>query len=221
VNSAFFGLSRRVSSIESAVNYLGTGMLRSMLLATAAASALGPRAKELGYDLDRAETHALLSANLAAQLFNDKSQREDAFAAGLLQNVGELLLIAEGSPEARRALPHAAEHKLTLHEAEQALDAVSHAHVGAYLLGTWGLPYGIVEAIAHHHEPNVVPHDKLDVVDGVYVGTLVADHYLLGLPDRLEQARAHLERFDAVDRLSRVQASAEYWLKPAEGERAS
>jgi HD-like signal output (HDOD) protein len=212
VNSAFFGLPRRVTSIESAINYLGTSMLRSVILATAATSALGPRARKVGYDLEANETHSLLSANLATQFFNDKNVREDAFAATLLQNVGVLLLLAEGSEGALSAVRLAAEKGVPLQEAERELSLVSHAYVGAYLLGSWGLPYSIVEAVAHHHEPSAVPHDKLDVVDAVYAATLIADRYLYDKPECLELARAHLESLGMADRLSRVQASAEHWL---------
>ena len=214
VNSAFFGLPRRVTAIESAINYLGTSMLRAVILATAAASSLGPRARKFGYDLEANETHALLSANLAAQFFNDKNMREDAFAAGLLQNVGILLLLAEGSEDTLAAVQYAADNGMPLQDAERDLAAISHAHVGAYLLGSWGLPYSIVEAVAHHHEPDAVPHDKLDTVDAVYAATLIADRYLGDKPEALEQARAHVERFALEDRLARVQASAEHWLNP-------
>jgi HD-like signal output (HDOD) protein len=201
VNSAFFGLPRRVTSIESAINYLGTTMLRSVILATAANTSLGPRAKKLGYDFDAQETHGLLSANLAMQFFTDKNAREDAFAASLLQNVGELLLIAAAPDEALTAIKRAREASLPLQEVERELGVVSHAAMGAYLLGAWGLPYSIVEAVAQHHEPWDVPHDALDVVDAVHVATLVADHYLLSRADSLERAGAHLR------------TTAEHWLQ--------
>jgi HD-like signal output (HDOD) protein/ActR/RegA family two-component response regulator len=213
VNSAFFGLPRRVTSIESAINYLGTSMLRSVILATAVVSALGPRATKLGYDLELNETHSLLCGNLATQFFSDKNAREDAFAAGLLQNVGELLLVAEGTDEALRAIKHAKAQNVSLHEAECELGVVSHASVGAYLLGAWGLPYSIVEAVAHHHDPARVPHEKLDIVDAVYVSTLIADHYLLQRTDGLDLARAYLEKFAAESRLPQIIRTAEHWLK--------
>jgi HD-like signal output (HDOD) protein len=212
VNSAFFGLPRRVTSIESAINYLGTSMLRSVFLATAVVSTLGPRATKLGYDLELNETHGLLCGNLATQFFSDKNAREDAFAAGLLQNVGELLLVAEGTDEALRAFKHAKANGLPLHQAERELDVVSHAYVGAYLLGAWGLPYSIVEAVAHHHDPTHIAHEKLDIVDAVYASTLIADHYLFQQQNNLELARSYLEKFAAQDRLPQVIRTAEHWL---------
>jgi HD-like signal output (HDOD) protein len=209
VNSAFFGSPRRVTSIESAINYLGTSMLSSVILANAATSALGPRAREHGYDLELSGTHALLSANLAMRMFTEKAAREDAFAAGLLQNIGELLLVAIGPDTALVAMAHAKAHGTSLEVAERELGVVSHAHVGAYLLGAWGLPYGIVEAVAHHHEPQAIKHAALELVDAVHVGALVADHYLLQREDSLLRARQHLAAIGAEARFAPLEAAAE------------
>jgi HD-like signal output (HDOD) protein len=213
VNSAFFGLPRRVTSIEAAINYLGTSMLRSLVLSTAVVHTLGPRAIELGYDLELNETHGLLCGNLAIQFFSDKNARDDAFAAALLQNIGELLLVADGSQDAVRAIKQAKTQAVPLYEAERELGVVSHAYVGAYLLGAWGLPYSIVEAVAHHHDPTSVPHDAFDIIDAVYVSGLLADHYLFERPDSLDLARIHLEKFPGENRLAQITLTAERWLK--------
>jgi HD-like signal output (HDOD) protein len=211
VNSAFFGLPRRVSSIEAAVNYLGTSMLRSVVLSKAAATELGPRAAKRGYDLELNEAHALLSANLAMQLFSDKQAREDAFMAALLHNIGELLLVAAGPASALAAMELARQGDLALDDAERALGVVSHAHLGAYLLGAWGLPPSIVEAVAHHHDPRAIEHEGLELVDAVHAAALVADHYVWRRPEGQEAARAHLEALGASDGFAKVVAFAERW----------
>lgn len=213
VNSAFFGLPRRVTSIESAINYLGTTMLRSIVLAHAAISALGPRARKFGYDLQGNETHALLSAQLAMQFFSEKHAREDAFTAGLLQNLGELLLVASAPDNALSAFHHAKAKAIPLDDAERELGVVSHAQLGAYLLGAWGLPFGIVEVVAHHHQPDVIPHETLEIVDAVYIANLVAQHMLDQRVDALQRASERLARFGAMDMLDKCQATAHRCLK--------
>jgi len=50
----------------------------------------------------------------------------------------------------------------------------SHAEIGGYLLGLWGLPYILVEAVALHHGPNRVPHEHFDAVSAVHVANLLA-----------------------------------------------
>jgi HD-like signal output (HDOD) protein len=59
-------------------------------------------------------------------------------------------------------------------EAEEELLGTSHAEIGAYLLGLWGLPNLAVEAIAHHHRPTRVPHSGFDCAAAVYVANLLA-----------------------------------------------
>ena len=56
---------------------------------------------------------------------------------------------------------------------------ISHAEVGAYLLGLWGLPFTVVEAVAYHHRPMDVPHDNFDVVDVVYVASALGEEAVL------------------------------------------
>ena len=60
---------------------------------------------------------------------------------------------------------------------EQQLIGVSHAEVGAYLLGIWGLPTTVVEAVAHHHHPLRIPHDALDAVGIVHVANFLAHEH--------------------------------------------
>jgi HD-like signal output (HDOD) protein len=212
VNSAFFGLPRRTTSIEIAINYLGTSMLRAITLATAVDASLGPRARKAGYDFDAAQLEAILSALLAGQMFDKRPLAQDAYAAALLQNVGEILLLVERSDDLTRAMAYAREHGVQLYDAEKVLGVVSHAHVGAYLLGAWGLPYGIVEAVAHSHDPLALPHESFDIVDAVFASTLIARHYLIGDPTALERASQHLQRFGVEALLTKLCLAAERWL---------
>lgn len=212
VNSAFFGVPRRTASIEMAINYLGTTMLRAITLATAVNTTLGPRARKIGYDFDAAQAEAILAAHLAGQMFDNRALAQDAYAAALLQNLGEVLLLIERTDDFGRVTVHAREHGIQLYEAEKQLGVVSHAHVGAYLLGAWGLPGNIVEAVAHHHDPLAMPHDTFDLVDAVFAATLLARHYLASDPDALERASQHLLRYAVEELLVKLGPIAERWL---------
>jgi HD-like signal output (HDOD) protein len=66
-------------------------------------------------------------------------------------------------------------------EAEEELLGISHAEIGAYLLGLWGIPNLAVEAIAHHHRPTRIPHTGFDSSAAVYVADLLA-HELAAHP---------------------------------------
>jgi HD-like signal output (HDOD) protein len=208
VNSSFFGLARRVTAIESAISYLGTGMLHALMLSSTVTDKLGPRALELDYPLNQKEQQALLCGQLASQLFQDKVQREDAFASGLLHDIGELVLVAEGDADMLDGIRASEQEHRPLHDIELERASVSHAHVGAYLLGAWGLPYTIVEAVAHHHAPTSVEHDQFDIVDAVYVADLLADYSTQSDESLVERAQKHVERFpDSQARLKTLEAA--------------
>ena len=91
-------------------------------------------------------------------------------------------------------------------EAEEELLGTSHAEIGAYLLGLWGIPNLAVEAIAHHHHPTRIPHTAFDCTVAVYVADLLADELenhpqgSIGL-EIAESDRACLEALGVLDRL--------------------
>jgi HD-like signal output (HDOD) protein len=217
VNSAFFGAPRRITSIEAAVNMLGTGILQSIVLATTVTHEMGRRAKSVGYDIDASSQHAMLTASLARRCFSEPEARDDAFAAGLLHNIGELLLVADGRDTLLAALEHARAKELPLHLAERELGCVSHAHVGAYLLGTWGLSYALVEAVAHHHdpvsrEPASVPQEGtaqtpevFDLTTAIRACSAMADYALTRRASSLEEAREVLRDVQGAPKLETLQ----------------
>lgn len=213
VNSAFFGLPRKTTSVDIAINYLGTSMLRAVTLATTINTALAARARAAGYDLEAAQNDVLLSAHVAAQMFEKRNMSQDAFSAALLQNVGEVLLLVERPEAFAKVTAYARENGMSLDAAERELGVVSHAHVGAYLLGTWGVPYSITEAVAHHHDPQHVPHESFEIVDAVYAAALITRHVLTGEEAPLAEATAYLERHSHSHRLAVAMSAAERWLK--------
>lgn len=136
VNSSFFGLPRQVTSLPEAVSFLGVATLRSLVLSTEAMSLFRPAARAAGLDIDALAARAVATATEAARLAAPE-YRSHAFTAGLLSDVG-LLLLAAKAPELIRR--------------DEAELGFTHGGLGAYLLGLWGLAPGIVEAVAFHHE---------------------------------------------------------------------
>jgi HD-like signal output (HDOD) protein len=90
---------------------------------------------------------------------------------------------------------------------EQELRGFTHAEVGAHVLGLWGLPHTIVEAVAYHHDPAAAHDPRLDAVTAVHVANVLADE--LEAPEDAERTRPplaldldHLERVGVADRLA-------------------
>ena len=174
VNSAFFGLGRRISSIQEAVSYLGFRMIQQVVLASEVFKGDGLDSRS-GLSLERLRDHAVLTAGIARRvLAGDRKQAEDAWAAGLLHDIGKLILAAELPEHLLNAAQAAREAQQPMFRAEQELYGVTHAEIGAYLLGVWGLPYPIVEAVANHHVPGRVQQPCLDTLTAVHVANALA-----------------------------------------------
>ncbi len=174
VNSAFFGLGRCIATIQEAVVYLGTGMLQKLVLATEVfkGNRLNSRSP---FPVESLRNHALLTAGIAQRILgHDRKQAEVAWAAGLLHDIGKLVLAAELPDHLTAAMTLSRETGQPLWRAEQELQGISHAEVGAYLLGLWGIPIPIVEAVANHHMPERVQHPELDALTAVHLANALA-----------------------------------------------
>jgi HD-like signal output (HDOD) protein/ActR/RegA family two-component response regulator len=174
VNSAFFGIPQSITNIEHAVIYLGINTLRSLVLSLEIFHVFKPEKPLPGFCLERLHHHARLAAHIAARLPVPRHLVDIAMVAGMLHDVGKLILAWKLPDQFRKLLAEAAEEHCPLYKVEEREYGFSHAEIGAYLLGLWGLPYILVEAVALHHGPNRVPHQNFDSVSAVYVANLLA-----------------------------------------------
>ena len=171
VNSGFFGLPRRVTSIEQAVVLLGINTVQNLILSV---EVFQSDASPGGIPIESQQRHAMLVGRLAARMLTNKRESEDAFLAGILHDVGILAFAAVELERLGENLNQAKGSGHRLAEIEQQTLGVTHAEVGAYLLGLWGLPYSIVEAVAHHHQPSRVNVHEFDVLAAVHVADALA-----------------------------------------------
>jgi len=174
VNSAFFGLAHSITNIEHAVIYLGINTLRSLALSPETFHVFQPKTPMPGFSLEGLGRHARLTAHIAARLPVPKHLADILMVAGMLHDVGKLILAWKFPDQFTRLLAKAAEKHCPLYKVEQDEYGFSHAEIGAYLLGLWGLPYVLVEAIAYHHGPSRVPHENFDAIAAVYVANFLA-----------------------------------------------
>jgi putative nucleotidyltransferase with HDIG domain len=177
VNSAFFGVARNISDVNTAITYLGKSTLENLVLSVEIFRIFRPTRKIPGFSLEELHAHAQLTAKMAGHVAGDSATRRLGMVAGLLHDVGKLVL-AEATPEHfARAIAGAQKEKRPLFEVEEELTGVSHAEVGAYLLSMWGIPYLIVEAVAHHHHLERVATEKIDLLASVYFANWLAHEH--------------------------------------------
>ncbi|MGH9401646.1 MAG: HDOD domain-containing protein [Terriglobia bacterium] len=174
VNSPFFGLSRDVTNVRTAVSYLGTNTLKSLVLSLGVFRAFESVELVKGFSVEQFQAHACLTAKIAEALPSPKYLAEATALAALLHDVGKLILAAQMPGHLAQVLKEARARERPAYEIEQELLGVTHAEIGAYLLGLWGLPWTIVEAVAHHHAPSRVPGQGFDALAAVHIANVLA-----------------------------------------------
>jgi putative nucleotidyltransferase with HDIG domain len=178
VNSAFFGLPREVSSVHMAVCYIGAEMLQNLVLSAEVFHVFEKgKAPVKGFSFEDLHMHSQLTAKIAGRLLPASPVRDAAIIAGLLHDIGKLVLATRSPRHFARAVEESHAEKIPLYLAEQQLMGVTHAEVGAYLLGLWGLPSPVVEAVANHHLPARIPHASLDNVGTVHIANVMANEH--------------------------------------------
>jgi putative nucleotidyltransferase with HDIG domain len=174
VNSAFFRLSRTVTKIEEAVTYLGFGTIKQLALGIEVFRLGNGNPSLGGLSLEELQKHSMLVACIASGLFDDSKEKEDAFVAGMLHDIGKLLLAVELPDHVEKVVATMRAEGGAWHTAEESCYGVTHADIGAYLLGLWGLPCPIVEAVAYHHAPGHVEQEGFDILAAVYLANALA-----------------------------------------------
>ena len=155
-NSAFFGIARQIANPSEAVQYLGIERVRALVLSLHVFSCF-EKAQLKGFSIDQALNHCMSTgvvAKLIARMQKvDRTVADEACTAGMLHDIGKVMLAASLPDQYEQAVKLAAERKISISDAECEIFGANHSQVGAYLLGLWGLPVTIVEAVAFHHEP--------------------------------------------------------------------
>jgi putative nucleotidyltransferase with HDIG domain len=174
-NSAYFGLSREIRSLNEAIRYLGMIKVLQLVMAVHTNALLSKR--QPGYELApgvlwrHSVAVALAAAAFAERLALGKNV-STAFTAGLLHDVGKVILSEHVAAEFTKIVDLVTNEKTTFLDAEQSVLGLSHCDVGARVAQAWQLPDQITKSISYHHSPEQSdPPDP--VLDAVYLGNSV------------------------------------------------
>ena len=174
VNSAFFGLPNRILRIEDAIHMLGLETMKTLVLNVSVFEAFAhPNAKTQRF-VEALQAHALMTAQIARSIF--KSQlRDEASVAGITHQLGCLVLL-KSFPERMDPWVNA----VLTNTPPTEPDPLYHVQpeLGGYLLGLWGLPHAIVEAVAYHQRPAQIEPDYFGLVTAVHVASALASEVL-------------------------------------------
>jgi HD-like signal output (HDOD) protein len=178
-NSAYFGPVQQKSTLGAAIAFLGLDLVKALALTAHVFSALEGQPVS-DFSLELFQRTAILAARMARRVVGNPALAEAAFSAALVHDIGQVVL-ALGRPDRYgEVLWLARDGGVPLHVAEEETLGVAHPAIGAYLLGVWGLPLGIVELTALHHGPAPGDAEGRQLMAAVQVATALAGEALGG-----------------------------------------
>ena len=178
VNSAYFGISRQITNPAEAANFLGLDVIKSLVLSEGVFSQFDSSAIK-ALSLDTIKNRCLQVAQAARSITKaaggDNKMVDQAFLAGLLHDMGTMVLASNAPEDFLRAHELAKNENIDISHAEKQVFGTTHAEVGAYLLGLWGIDDDVVSAVAYHHRPGDFPTTQFSALTAVFIASTCID----------------------------------------------
>jgi HD-like signal output (HDOD) protein len=173
VNSAFFGLRRQVSDSREAVEFLGLDTISSLTLGLGIISQM--ESPSAGAMLAELWSHSMTVAVMAHKIAmcEDRGTANDAFTAGLLHDLGKVVLVANLPGKYKMVEELIKGENITALEAEKRVFEATHSEVGAFLIGLWGLPTQVVQAVAFHNSPQEAHAESFTTLTAVHAANAI------------------------------------------------
>ncbi|MDP3695576.1 MAG: response regulator [Desulfocapsaceae bacterium] len=175
VNSAFFGLFQQVESPARAVGLLGLETIKGIVLGMQIFSEMKSESKL--FSLNKLWAHSLTVGACAKKIalaeIKGKAIIDHCFIAGILHDVGKLIFASKMSESYDQVVTLARQQEVSLYNAEKEVLHAGHDAVGAYLIGLWGLPGPVVEAIGFHHRVIEYPGNSFNPALAVHVANSI------------------------------------------------
>ena len=173
-NSAFLGTGGRVSSLVQALSLIGTETVRTLVLSVHVFSQFDGKS-QIAASLPALWDHSIAVSGLAQRIAGSegcaKAMVEESFTAGLLHDIGKVVLLAEMPREYHQIL---AVNPCEGKNLERERLGCTHAEVGAYLMSVWGLPFPLVHAVAFHHNPSETAETHFSSLTAVHAADAIA-----------------------------------------------
>ena len=206
VNSAFFGLFQKIKSPEQAVMMLGSETIKALVLSVKIFSQFN-RKSFCWFKIDELFNHSLAVSIHAKTIIKnenlDQGLINNSMMAGLLHDLGKLILATNFENPYRQVLAEAQGTDKYLLDLEYEAFGTSHAEIGAYLMGLWRLENAIIEAIAFHHLPARSMTRNIGLLTAVHVGNAL-DHETRTPAGENAELQCEAEYLDKLEITSRI-----------------
>jgi len=189
-NSPFFSFPSHINNIPRAITVIGTQELRDLLLATSAIDVFDDLPNDL-VSMDTFWRHSLRCGVIARSLATHlhKPNVERYFAAGLLHDIGSLLINHKLPDLAKKTLARSNKNRQRRFIIEEDVMGFNHATVGGELLRHWGLPDYLAEAVTHHHTPSLAKRHLQDAAIA-HIANYLSNTMLSNIGSDLEASEA-------------------------------
>ena len=163
-NSSYFGLLRKISSLDEALVVIGQNALKEVIITNSGSPFFRGTAGG-GYKLEQGELwkHSVAVAIMSRQLTRHVKGVDEgsAFTAGLLHDIGKLFLSSFVEEDFNKIMRKVLDERGVFVEAEKYFLGTTHAELGAIILTNWGFPEEMVTAVRHHHEPDALDREAM------------------------------------------------------------
>ncbi len=184
INSAYYSLPNKITTLTRAIIMLGLNTVKNLALSTAI---LGTMRKEGAFQslpMDHFWTHSICVGVTAKALAAEKGistlMREEAFVAGLLHDLGKVVLTNCFTKEYSHALASTKKDQASLRAREIDIFGFDHGLTGKMIAEKWQLNETISDALCHHHDPEGTPEDTRELVSIVALANVYANIYDFG-----------------------------------------
>ena len=157
VNSSYYGLSGKISSVKQAIVLLGFETVKSVALSTAVMDKFIQSEEKTRFDREKFWLHCL-GVGVGARLLAKRSGKsleimENYFISGLLHDIGKIVLDQYFHNELKQILEGVSKRGISFYDAEIIVMGITHSDIGGWLAENWKLPQNLIESIRFHHEP--------------------------------------------------------------------
>lgn len=183
INSAYFSLPDQITNLNRAIILLGVNTIKNLAISTAVIGQFSKTKHQL-FDMDKYWKHcmavAVMSKAFAVRMNIDKRFREEYFIAGLLHDIGEVVIV-ELFPDKLAPIQERVQTGMTLEEAERDVMGSNHSEIGAALGRHWKISENLIAVIEEHHDPNIAG-DFAPIVLAVHVANIYSNQNAMGMP---------------------------------------
>lgn len=177
VNSSFFGLHQQIVNAADAVMFLGADRVKGLILVARVFSQFDAKII-VALGLDQLWNHSMKTGAYAQSIakaeIRDARAVGAAFTAGLLHDVGKLMLAGNLPEEYLQVLDVSRREKIPIHVSEKRTFGATHAELGGVLMGLWGLPLELIQSVGWHHAPAMSGDRKFTVLTAVHAANAIA-----------------------------------------------